>query len=125
MNILLNIPDDITLIYQKEAEKQKRSRKNLMEKVLIEYFEKACEEILNTPEVKQAKKKAIDDLIVTGGLNREIIIQDLTNKPPKSNYVANNNPKIKVYDYSSIPEGIPYNKKKALMAKLRVEQDKQ
>lgn len=33
--------------------------------------------------------------------------------------------KFKVYDYSSIPEGIPYSKKKALMAKLREEQDKQ
>ena len=125
MNILLNIPDDITLIYQKEAERQKRSRKNLMEKVLIEYFEKACEEILNTPEVKQAKRRLMDDLIVSDGLNKEIIIQDLTNKPPKSNYVANNNSKFKVYDYSSIPEGTPYNKKKALMAKAREEQDKQ
>lgn len=40
MNVLLNIPDEIVGKYQFEAEKDKRSRKNLMEKVLIDYFEK-------------------------------------------------------------------------------------
>lgn len=42
----------------------------------------------------------------------------------KSNEVSNSNLKIKKYDYSSIPENTPYNKKKVLMAKIREEQDK-
>lgn len=40
MNILLNIPEATVAKYQMEAERDKRSRKNLMEKVLVEYFEK-------------------------------------------------------------------------------------
>lgn len=39
MNILLNIPKDIIEKYQEVADLDKRSRKNLMEKVLIEYFD--------------------------------------------------------------------------------------
>jgi len=40
MNILLNIPDEVVGKYQEQAKVEKRSRKNMMEKVLIEFFEK-------------------------------------------------------------------------------------
>ena len=51
MNILLNIPDEVVGKYQHQAEQDKRSRKNLMEKVLIDYFEKAKVQVqdLNKP----------------------------------------------------------------------------
>lgn len=39
MNILLNIPEETAAKYQMEADKEKRSRKNLMEKVLIDFFQ--------------------------------------------------------------------------------------
>lgn len=73
MNILLNIPDEVVRKYQSEAEKEKRSRKNLMEKVLIDYFEK-----------------------------QKVVIQDLSKptndiKPfdqPKSNYFVDTMPKV-------------------------------
>ncbi len=38
MNILLNIPEDVVGKFQTEADLEKRSRKNLMEKVLIDHF---------------------------------------------------------------------------------------
>lgn len=40
MKILLEIPEDTLGKYQFEADKEKRSRKNFMEKVLVDYFEK-------------------------------------------------------------------------------------
>jgi hypothetical protein len=51
MNILLNIPDEVVGKYQHQAEQDKRSRKNLMEKVLIDYFENAKVQVqdLNKP----------------------------------------------------------------------------
>ena len=52
MNILLNIPEEIVAKYQNEADKTHRSRKNLMESVLINY----CGEeksVTGKPEAKQ------------------------------------------------------------------------
>lgn len=52
MNILLNIPDEIVGKYQHKADMDKRSRKNLMEKVLIDYFQQpivSTQDSNNTP----------------------------------------------------------------------------
>ena len=59
---------------------------NLYEKSYVELVEKKLDEIVNTPEVKSAKKEMFKKIVVTG--NPEISIQDLTNNPKKSNYVA-------------------------------------
>jgi len=48
MNILLNIPEDVVEKYQESANNEKRSRKNLMEKVLIDFF--TSPKPLSTPQ---------------------------------------------------------------------------
>jgi hypothetical protein len=47
MNILLNIPEDVVEKFQAKADLDKRSRKNLMEKVLCDYFGSSLSMLVN------------------------------------------------------------------------------
>ena len=80
MNILLNIPDKVVTKYQDEADKEKRSRKNLMEKVLIDYF--------NVPELKfsvpQPKQTKASPQELKSEINYEKTTQASYDAPPVS-----------------------------------------
>lgn len=105
MNILLNIPDEIVGRYQSEAEKEKRSRKNLMEKVLIDYF--------------QSPKTQIQDLTKSTNDVKPF-------EQPKTNYFINTPEPPKVspmeFYYAEIKEAGSIEQIKTIVATFKKDQ---